>query len=122
MRRRERALLHEGRGLPDGLRWRRRMLRRTARVHGADQRVTQRRPHKGRRQGHAHREKGSRVPPQTDVQLRHLIANYYGMIALIDHNVGRYVADAEAIYSYEGTREMNTLIVGKEITGLSAFI
>jgi len=31
-------------------------------------------------------------------------------------------ADAEAIYSYEGTREMNTLIVGKHITGLSAFV
>jgi hypothetical protein len=29
---------------------------------------------------------------------------------------------AEAIYSYEGTREMNTLIVGKAITGLSAFV
>jgi len=27
-----------------------------------------------------------------------------------------FVADAEAIYSYEGTREMNTLIVGKSIT------
>jgi arylsulfatase A-like enzyme len=40
----------------------------------------------------AHREKGSRVPDQTDLQLRHLIANYYGMIALIDHNVGRIVA------------------------------
>src|SRR5947209_11843239 len=32
---------------------------------------------------------------------------------LIAHHVGRFVADAEAIYSYEGTREMNTLIVGK---------
>jgi len=41
---------------------------------------------------------------------------------LLDHHVGRFVADAEAIYSYEGTREMNTLIVGKAITGLSAFI
>jgi glutaryl-CoA dehydrogenase len=40
---------------------------------------------------------------------------------LLEHNVGRFVADAEAIYSYEGTREMNTLIVGKAITGLSAF-
>jgi glutaryl-CoA dehydrogenase len=36
--------------------------------------------------------------------------------------VGRYVADAEAIYSYEGTREMNTLIVGRSITGFSAFV
>jgi glutaryl-CoA dehydrogenase len=40
---------------------------------------------------------------------------------LLEHNVGRFVADAEAIYSYEGTREMNTLIVGRAITGLGAF-
>src|SRR5256885_11693990 len=38
---------------------------------------------------------------------------------LLDHQVGRFVADAEAIYSYEGTRAMNTLIVGKAITGFS---
>ena len=30
--------------------------------------------------------------------------------------MGRFVADAEALYSYEGTREMNTLIVGRAIT------
>jgi glutaryl-CoA dehydrogenase len=41
---------------------------------------------------------------------------------LLQHNVARYVADAEAIYSYEGTREMNTLIVGRAITGRSAFV
>ena len=41
---------------------------------------------------------------------------------LLEHNVGRFVADAEAIYSYEGTREINTLIVGRAITGLSAFV
>lgn len=41
---------------------------------------------------------------------------------LLDQNVGRFVADAEAIYSYEGTREMNTLIVGRDITGLGAFV
>jgi alkylation response protein AidB-like acyl-CoA dehydrogenase len=41
---------------------------------------------------------------------------------LLDHNVARFVADAEAIYSYEGTREMNTLIVGKAITGFGAFV
>ena len=41
---------------------------------------------------------------------------------LLDNHVGSFVADAEAIYSYEGTREMNTLIVGKAITGLSAFV
>jgi glutaryl-CoA dehydrogenase len=41
---------------------------------------------------------------------------------LLEHNVGRFVADAEAIYSYEGTREMNTLIVGRAITGIGAFV
>jgi glutaryl-CoA dehydrogenase len=41
---------------------------------------------------------------------------------LLGYNVGRFVADAEALYSYEGTREMNTLIVGRAITGFSAFV
>ena len=41
---------------------------------------------------------------------------------LLEHHVGRFVADAEAIYSYEGTREINTLIVGRAITGISAFV
>jgi glutaryl-CoA dehydrogenase len=41
---------------------------------------------------------------------------------LLEENVGRFVADAEAIYSYEGTREMNTLVVGRAITGHSAFV
>src|SRR5918995_4134922 len=41
---------------------------------------------------------------------------------LLEENVGRFVADAEAIYSYEGTREINTLVVGRAITGHSAFV
>ncbi|MCU1437742.1 MAG: acyl-CoA dehydrogenase [Naasia sp.] len=41
---------------------------------------------------------------------------------LLDHGVARHMADAEAIYSYEGTREMNTLIVGRAITGKAAFV
>ena len=36
--------------------------------------------------------------------------------------VGRFFADAEALYSYEGTYQMQNLIVGKAITGLSAFV
>ncbi len=35
------------------------------------------------------RQQSSRTPKQTDAQLRRLIANYYGMISLIDHQVGR---------------------------------
>lgn len=41
---------------------------------------------------------------------------------VLDYNVARHFADAEAIYSYEGTREMNTLIVGRSITGFAAFV
>src|SRR5262245_19795184 len=41
---------------------------------------------------------------------------------LLDYNVARFFADAEAIYSYEGTYQMQTLIVGKAITGFSAFV
>jgi len=41
---------------------------------------------------------------------------------LVDYNVARHFADAEAIYSYEGTYQMQTLIVGKAITGFSAFV
>lgn len=41
---------------------------------------------------------------------------------VIDYDVARFFADAEALYSYEGTREMNTLIVGRAITGEAAFV
>ena len=41
---------------------------------------------------------------------------------LLDYGVARYFADAEALYSYEGTREINALIVGRSITGHGAFV
>jgi glutaryl-CoA dehydrogenase len=41
---------------------------------------------------------------------------------VLDYNVGRFVADSEALYSYEGTREINTLVVGRAVTGLGAFV
>lgn len=40
---------------------------------------------------------------------------------LLDYGVARFFADAEALYSYEGTREINALIVGRAITGKGAF-
>ncbi len=39
-----------------------------------------------------------------------------------DYNVARHFADAEALYSYEGTFQMQHLIVGKAVTGFSAFV
>jgi glutaryl-CoA dehydrogenase len=41
---------------------------------------------------------------------------------VLEYDVARFFADAEALYSYEGTREMNTLIVGRAVTGHAAFV
>jgi glutaryl-CoA dehydrogenase len=41
---------------------------------------------------------------------------------VLSNGIARYFADAEALFSFEGTREMNTLIVGKAVTGHSAFV
>src|SRR5579863_4112006 len=43
-----------------------------------------------------------------------------GVVA--DYKVARFFGDAEALYSYEGTYQMQNLIIGKAITGLSAFV
>ncbi len=48
----------------------------------------------------------TRIPTQDDAKLRHIIANYFGMISLIDHNVGRILAALQDL----GLAE-NTLVV-----------
>ena len=40
---------------------------------------------------------------------------------LLEYHVVRHMADIEAIYTYEGTADIQELIVGREITGVSAF-
>ena len=39
-----------------------------------------------------------------------------------DYEMAKIFADAEAIYSYEGTHEINTLVTGRAITGISAIV
>ncbi|MEW9872241.1 acyl-CoA dehydrogenase family protein [Arthrobacter sp. HS15c] len=39
-----------------------------------------------------------------------------------DYRMAKIFADAEAIYTYEGSFEINTLIVGRAITGVSAIV
>jgi glutaryl-CoA dehydrogenase len=41
---------------------------------------------------------------------------------LLENDAIRFFADVEALYSYEGTREINTLVVGRAITGVGAFV
>ena len=40
---------------------------------------------------------------------------------LLENHVIRHMVDIEAIHTYEGTETMQTLIVGRDITGISAF-
>jgi glutaryl-CoA dehydrogenase len=40
---------------------------------------------------------------------------------LLDYHVMRHMADVEAIHTYEGTETIQTLIVGRDITGVGAF-
>jgi glutaryl-CoA dehydrogenase len=40
---------------------------------------------------------------------------------LAEHHVMRHMANLETVYTYEGTHDMHTLIVGENITGLNAF-
>src|SRR6202166_237291 len=39
-----------------------------------------------------------------------------------DYNVARFFVDCEALYSYEGTYQMQNLILGKAVTGFGAFV
>jgi glutaryl-CoA dehydrogenase len=41
---------------------------------------------------------------------------------VLDYGVAKFFADAEAIYTFEGTQQMNSLIVGRAITGFPAFV
>ncbi len=43
------------------------------------------------------RAKLSRVPDQTEAQLREMTANYYGMVSLIDHSVGRILIEIDRL-------------------------
>ncbi|APT92654.1 acyl-CoA dehydrogenase [Corynebacterium phocae] len=41
---------------------------------------------------------------------------------LTQHELSKFMADAEILYTYEGTYDINSLIVGRAITGQSAFV
>jgi len=40
---------------------------------------------------------------------------------LVEYSAMRHLANLESVYTYEGTHDMHTLILGEEITGISAF-
>jgi glutaryl-CoA dehydrogenase len=78
------------------------------------------------RDGKLSQERSSLAKAYCGEQMRATVAIGRGLLGgngiLLEHEVARHFADAEALFSYEGTHEMNTLIVGRAITGMSAFI
>lgn len=40
---------------------------------------------------------------------------------LVENDIARFFADAEAVYTYEGTHEINALVIGRALTGQAAF-
>ncbi len=60
----------------------------------------------GPKEGAEIRKAYSRIPEQTDEKLREIIANTYGQIALIDHNVGRILIALE-----EAGLDENTIVI-----------
>ena len=71
-------------------------------------------------------EHSSLAKESTTSRMRETVAGcrelFGGNGIVMDYGVMMYFADAEAVYSYEGTRDMNTLIVGRAITGTAAFV
>ncbi|MBI3973038.1 MAG: acyl-CoA dehydrogenase family protein [Chloroflexi bacterium] len=39
----------------------------------------------------------------------------------LEHPIFRHMVNLESVYTYEGTHEVHTLVVGQDVTGLSAF-
>lgn len=62
----------------------------------------------------------------TSLKLRETVAMAREVVGgngiLLETDVARFFADAEAVYSYEGTHEINALVVGRSITGKGAFV
>ncbi|MGO4859211.1 acyl-CoA dehydrogenase family protein [Arthrobacter sp. 2MCAF14] len=62
----------------------------------------------------------------TAARMRESVALGRGILGgngiVTDYEMAKIFADAEAIYSYEGTHEINTLVTGRAITGISAIV
>ncbi|TKV27373.1 acyl-CoA dehydrogenase [Arthrobacter sp. NamB2] len=61
----------------------------------------------------------------TTARMRETVALGRGILGgngiVTDHAMAKIFADAEAVYTYEGSYEINSLIVGRALTGVSAF-
>lgn len=76
--------------------------------------------------GQAKDEQSALAKAFTTARMRESVAigrNLLGGNGIVtDFEMAKIFADAEAIYSYEGTHEINTLVTGRAVTGISAIV
>ena len=76
--------------------------------------------------GQAKDEQSALAKAFTTARMRESVAlgrNILGGNGIVaDYEMAKIFADAEAIYSSEGTHEINSLVAGRAITGLAAFV
>ena len=76
--------------------------------------------------GQARDEQSALAKAFTTARMRESVAIGRSLLGgngiVTDYEMAKVFADAEAIYSYEGTHEINTLVTGRAITGISAIV
>ena len=76
--------------------------------------------------GEAKDEQSALAKAFTTARMRETVALGRSLLGgngiVTDFEMAKIFSDAEAIYSYEGTHEINTLVTGRAITGISAIV
>lgn len=76
--------------------------------------------------GQARDEQSALAKAFTTARMRESVAMGRSLLGgngiVTDFEMAKIFADAEAIYSYEGTHEVNTLVTGRATTGVSAIV
>jgi glutaryl-CoA dehydrogenase len=76
--------------------------------------------------GQAKDEQSALAKAFTSARMRESVAIGRSLLGgngiVTDFEMAKIFADAEAIYSYEGTHEINTLVTGRAVTGISAIV
>lgn len=77
-------------------------------------------------EGRARDEQSALAKSFTTARMRESVALGRAILGgngiVTEYGMAKVFADAEAVYSYEGTHEINTLVAGRAITGLSAIV
>lgn len=76
--------------------------------------------------GEAKDEQSALAKAYATARMRETVANgrsiFGGNGIVADYEIAKVFADAESIYTFEGTHEVNTLVAGRAVTGISAIV